>query len=615
MKKRFIHILLLLGFVFNISLSFSQTYVQKIDEYKQTIQSLNKETNKAEIGGYHVKIAFLYWENEKHKLAIDHFLLALDLNNAIGNENAVGIIYKQIAFIYSESGDYTNARIYFSNSLKFNQNKNNKLGIAEDYINLAQVDLELKKYNEAVSFAEQSIALYKEMDNKQGLRKAYALMAELYEKAGNTEKSFEYFNLYSTIDKYLQKEFQKKKEEENKRQITEIQKKTSDEIRKKEEAVVQLDSSLQLVVKENVIKDSTITQLSIQKQLDELKKKEQEEEIKRAAAIRKYLIMTLISIFIAVVVLIRSNRIKKRTNIELEKQYKEILRQQKIIEEKNQHIEKGINYAKRIQKALLPQQVAFKNYFKDSFIYFRPKEIVSGDFYWFSDANLHTVIDLLSEQSFNPDQNLLNNKQADVIVGAIDCTGHGVPGAFMSMIGFTMINEIVGRGINKCDEVLNLLHQGVRNALKQDKTDNRDGMDIALCSVKKKEKVLEFSGARNPLIYIQNNELHEIKGDRFSIGGLQREEVDRKFNLHQIKIDKPSYFFIFSDGYQDQIGGEKGKKFMGKRFRELLLSIYNLPEEEKVRKLDEAIDEWRGKDYPQVDDILIIGFGLNEHDF
>lgn len=593
------------------SLLYSQDNKDKINDYLTQIKNLNKSTNKVEIAGFESKIAYLYWEEDNLDLAIDHFKKALDLNEAIGNQNAYSIILKNLGLICSEAEKFQDAINYYNKSYSISVKNEDKLSQAEDLINISQNYSGLLNYTQSIDYSLKSLEIYNELNDKVGIKKCYGVLSDTYEKSGDGEKSFEYFNLYSALDKHIQKEENKQKDEENKKKIEQIQTETSIAIKQKEEVVEQLDSSLQLATVDNELKQEEINKLNIQKELDRLKKIEQEQQLKRAASIRNYLLLVLLSILVALSFLYRSNVIKKRTNLKLAQQNAEILHQQDIIAEKNTNINLSIQYAKRIQKALLPQKESFREYFEDSFIYFKPRDEVSGDFYWFSDTNLHTVINLNESDDIKAKKLQLNRNSDDLIISAFDCTGHGVPGAFMSMIGYNLMNEIVGRGINKPDNILNILHKGIRKALRQDKTDNRDGMDVSMCVYRKESQTLEFAGARNPLVYIKNNELIEVKGDRYSIGGIQRSGEDRSFTLHKIKVEEPTYFFVFSDGYQDQIGGSEGKKFLQKNFRQLLLDIYHLPNDMKMKILDEKLSSWIGNDYPQVDDILLIGFKIN----
>jgi len=257
----------------------------------------------------------------------------------------------------------------------------------------------------------------------------------------------------------------------------------------------------------------------------------------------------------------------------------------KELDKKNKDVTASINYAKRIQEAMLPQLSKVEKAFEEAFVFFRPRDIVSGDFYWFSEKN---------------------NK---VIISAIDCTGHGVPGAFMSLIGNDSLNEIVNLlNITEANEILSRLHREVTKSLKQSETSNRDGMDMALCVIDYEKQILEFAGAKNPLVWSKNGELIEIQGDRFPVGSVRKmEQLERKFTKHRIPLDKEATYYIFSDGYQDQFGGKEGKKLMKKRFKKLLLDISEQPLTQQKQILENHFTNWING-YRQIDDVLVIGF-------
>ena len=246
---------------------------------------------------------------------------------------------------------------------------------------------------------------------------------------------------------------------------------------------------------------------------------------------------------------------------------------------------------------MLPGQDKLDEFFDDFFILFKPKNVVSGDFYWFDFPRT-------SLGGVRKDKNRM-------AVTAVDCTGHGVPGAFMSMLGFNALQNINGAGVNQTDLMLNELHSRIRyQILKQDKTNNRDGMDMSLCIVDKLKKEIQFSGANNPFVYIQNGELHQIKGDRFPIGGVQR-EAERQFTMHTVKTEVPTYCYLFSDGFQDQFGGENGRKFMIKRMKQMFLDNHDKPFDEQKKIFECAFDRWLnhgGESYKQIDDVLLMGF-------
>jgi len=258
----------------------------------------------------------------------------------------------------------------------------------------------------------------------------------------------------------------------------------------------------------------------------------------------------------------------------------QVVQKSEEIEQKNKDITDSIRYAKRIQNAILPPEDSLKN----SFILFKPKDIVSGDFYWLT-------VD--------------GSKQ---FIAAVDCTGHGVPGAFMSIIGYNSLNKIVKEyGFTNPADILDHLNDEVVNTLQKqaEAGEVKDGMDLSLIVYDMKKNELEFAGAYNPLYLIRNKELIVTKADRFAIGWTSSDS-GQKFTSHKIKLEKGDTTYIFSDGFADQFGGEKGKKFMIRNLKKLLLDIQDLSMEEQKSRLEETFEKWRGNE-EQIDDVIIIG--------
>ncbi len=285
-------------------------------------------------------------------------------------------------------------------------------------------------------------------------------------------------------------------------------------------------------------------------------------------------------------------RIVEERTREIQLQKEEIEAKNEILSEQNDEISQknasitaSINYAKRIQEAMLPLKEIISKGLPENFILFKPRDIVSGDFYWYAEQN------------------------GKIIYTAVDCTGHGVPGALMSMIGSEILTSIVKtNGITKADVILEKMNEYVIKALKQEKEGlSQDGMDMALCVIDKENKTVEFAGAKNPLIYITEGELKQIKASRNGIGGYQSEAKD--YTAELIHYESPTWFYMFSDGFQDQFGGPRNRKFMIKRLKQLLLDIHYKPMEEQHEILDKVIEDWM-KNTPQTDDIILIGFKL-----
>ena len=279
----------------------------------------------------------------------------------------------------------------------------------------------------------------------------------------------------------------------------------------------------------------------------------------------------------------------KRINAELQLQKNEIEQQKNLIEQKNCEITDSINYARKIQDNILLPESKLKQWLPQMFVYFKPKDIVSGDFYWFSK---------------------FENKY---VITAIDCTGHGVPGAFLSMVGNTLLHEIVNiKHVFKPDVILTMLHTGIRLALNQssEDSDSEDGMDMSLCTVDAKLHRFQFAGAKNNLYVVQGDKLKILKANYYSIGGRQlRPDMQIEFTCYDFMYDDNTSIYMFSDGYLDQFGGEDNEKFNTQRFREMILNNRNLPMEEQKAILSDTMDKWKG-DRQQIDDFLVLGVKL-----
>jgi serine phosphatase RsbU (regulator of sigma subunit) len=256
--------------------------------------------------------------------------------------------------------------------------------------------------------------------------------------------------------------------------------------------------------------------------------------------------------------------------------------QKSEIEEKNKSIIDSIRYARNIQRAILLDTEKFKEVLPESFIFLKPRDIVSGDFYYYG------VV------------------EGKIIVAAVDCTGHGVPGAFMCMLANEFLHQIIeGNKVLDPAAILNQLRNKVYVALRQEETHNQDGMDIAICVIDNAQKTLHYAGAKNALYLFQNGELNEVKADRLMIGGAYAFQ-NRYFNTHQFSLTPDTVFYIGSDGIQDQFGGEDNKKMGRAVFRELLAHLSTLSIESQAIELENFIDTWRGS-YHQTDDMLLIG--------
>jgi serine phosphatase RsbU (regulator of sigma subunit) len=373
-------------------------------------------------------------------------------------------------------------------------------------------------------------------------------LSKIYARLGDYKKAFEYHEFFSlTKDSLLN--------EENQRSINEMQAKYETGQKEKE---IQI-KNLQINERDAQIRGQRIT-------------------IFASAG-------GLILLFLLAIVVFRAYKLKQKANLLLKKQKLEIEIQKGIIEEKNRDITDSITYAKHIQDAILPEKEKILQVLPESFILFMPKDIVSGDFYWYMQAG-----------------------NGDILVASADCTGHGVPGAFMSMICSNTLTKIVSEyQLTQPGEVLTRLNKEIKSALKQkgENSSSRDGMDIALLKFSFGNDTcrVDFAGANRPLIYFENGNMREIVPNKSAIGGFTHD--DYQFINHSASLKKDSMLYIFSDGYADQFGGANGKKFMLKNLKELFKTIRNLSIKEQEKILREVFLSWKGG-LEQVDDVLVI---------
>lgn len=269
-------------------------------------------------------------------------------------------------------------------------------------------------------------------------------------------------------------------------------------------------------------------------------------------------------------------------NEEIIAQRDEIIAQKEVIEQHHLQITDSIAYASLIQNAALPDDAVFQEYFPDSFVFYRPKGVVSGDFYWVSE---------------------IGNKR---VLAVADCTGHGVPGALMSMLGISFLNELASKRISESNRLLDQLRLRVKQTLKQGGTAVKDSMDVSLVVFDPENRQLQFSGAYNPLYILRDGKVIVIRGDRQPIGA---HVVEQPFSAHTFELLPGDAVYLFSDGYADQIGGPENRKFLTRNFRQLLAAVSSLPVAEQKSVLENQFNRWCG-DEEQVDDVLVVGLSF-----
>ncbi|OJJ23083.1 hypothetical protein BKI52_01665 [marine bacterium AO1-C] len=292
--------------------------------------------------------------------------------------------------------------------------------------------------------------------------------------------------------------------------------------------------------------------------------------------------------------------------------YAEVENKNEEIASINKDLTDSINYARRIQRAILPEMTEIRTHLPESFVFYEPRDTVSGDFYWFGNTESKPIYE--KKLTFDGEQLIFKEFEGEkIVLAAVDCTGHGVPGALLSMVGNELLNEIViTHHITSPERILDEMNVGIKKALRQEATQIEDGMDMGLVVIDKEAQVLEFAGAKNNLVYFQENELHIVKGDRKSIGGSSTSV--KNYTKHRVCLSNDdgekiiTEFYLFSDGFGDQFGGsgKYGKKFLTKKLHQLLQKHHNEPMPEQFRNVKQAFYSWK-EGHHQTDDVLLLG--------
>ena len=563
-------------------------------------------------------IGFYYLQKGNSEKAFEHFLECTRLYEELLDEEGMGLAFYNMGVLNIRTGNLDNAVECIQKSIVIRQKIGDRQGEGACYFQMAYIHQYFKDWEASIKDAQRSYELRKEVNDAIGMSAALMVLSDAYFKRGDFVKAKEILleslklregtnerlGYYATKQRWMEVNIELGDYEEAEKVAIEGLRMAKEE--NLPLGIIRfLQSYGKLYLKKNDLQEAKIkfeealeyatktAYKSIQYELHESLANICDELGESGTAFRHYkkfheLKEDVISLqsntrlksvqFMTQVELAkREAELEKTKNAELKKAYD-------IIEEKNKDITDSIYYAKRIQNSILPKDSLISALFPNHFVLYKPKDIVSGDFYWVGERN------------------------GKRIIAAADCTGHGVPGAFMSMAGSSLLNEIVNeKNISSSGQILNHLRERLMQTLQQTGADgeSKDGMDIALCVLDGNN--LEFSGANNPLYLIRNKELQEYKSDKQPIGVHVGNE--KPFASHKIELRKGDIFYIFSDGYADQFGGPGGKKFMSKRFKELLLNVSQYPVNQQKTMLDSAIEDWK-QGGNQVDDILVIGINF-----
>ncbi|MDQ3048239.1 MAG: tetratricopeptide repeat protein [Bacteroidota bacterium] len=555
-------------------------YKNALDHYFRSMKLMEKSDNKKLQASLLNNIALIFQEQKKYDDALSYHEKALKIKREIKNLRGIGsslhnigLVYKlkgeldksleynqlalverkkaedlsgvamtlnNIGSVYEDKKEYDRALGYFEDALKIQESLDDKYYLTITLYSLSSNNFYREKYPAALSFAEKALGIAKENGLNALIKHGYELITSIYAKQNKFEKAYEYQLLFIKMkDSILNSE--------NSKQMNELQTQYETEKKQKE---------LELATKNNEI---------------------QTLELNKNKLWMWIMVVAILLVITLSVLLYNRYQIKRKANTMLEHRNSEMALQKKEITD-------SINYAKRIQESILPPQDHWQKLLPESFIFYRPKDIVSGDFYW------------------------VEQREDVICFAAVDCTGHGVPGALMSVVGFNLLTQAVNEmKLSIPSEILKHLDHGVTKTLRQSEEGKgvKDGMDLSLCSLNLKTNELQYAGAFNSLYYFSKGVFHEIKADKFPIGVNIDGKVDEYTN-HTIQLEKGDTVYLYSDGYADQFGGPKGKKFKYNQLKELLKEIHSLSPENQKQVIEERFDSWK-RELEQVDDVVIIG--------
>ena len=583
----------------NIGIAYEEQgdYPKALDYYFKALKINEELKNKRGIANNLGNIGNVYSEQADYPKALDNYFMTLKIAKELGDKNLIATSFANIGNVYCNQADYPKTLDYYFKSLKMDEELGNKNGIAINLGNIGIVYERQKDYAKTLDYYFKALKQAEELGDKNGIARRIGNIGKLYTLTGKFKEAEQYLKRASAIDDSIGVPDLLRQTEESLSQLY-------DTTGRYKEALIHYKKSIEL--KDTIFSQENKKQLVRKEMNFEFDKKEaatkaeneKQQAVASAEKHKQQFVLILVSCVLVLVFLFagfvfRSLRITRKQKNVIELQKNEVSQQKEIVEKQKEKIVDSITYAQRIQQSILMEESEIQNYLPECFIYFQPKDIVSGDFYWCSKTD------------------------DKIIIAAVDCTGHGVPGAFMSMIGNTLLNQIVNeKHITKPSEILLQLNLGVYEALHQKKEEalSDDGMDIALCSIDYKNNELQYAGAQNPLYVLYDNKIEIVKGDIHGIGGggmIARihDPVKKEFTNHIIPIKKGMSIYLFSDGYKDQFGGDNRKKFGVQKFKELLLSIQPLNMQKQKETLASAHEDWKG-DTTQIDDILVMGIKL-----
>lgn len=600
----------------NIGLVYHKqgNYATAIDHYLMAVKLGDELKDKKLLSVHYGNIGIVYMNQEKYEKALDFYNKSLKLKEELGNKGGIAVTLNNIGIVHKDMGHYTEAIDVYNKALAINESIKSKAGIGFNLANLAIVYGMQQEYDKALDYNFKVISIKEELGDQNGICLAQANIGHIYTLLKKYADAETYLLRANALAQKLQSLELLKETHQYLYELYDAQNKPALALEQHKKYIQFKDS----IHNEENIKQQTSAELNYefekkqavehaaQEQKDALAKEEKEKQ--RIIFYATIVVLAIVSVFLFLLfnrfkLTQKQKRVIEEKEKETQKQNEIISNQKNLVEEKHKEITDSINYAERIQRSFLASKEMLDAQFSDYFVFFKPKDVVSGDFYWATTVNSGQAATGSSENTLPT-----AGGQLFCLVTA-DSTGHGVPGAIMSIVNISCLKEAVVKGITDPDEILNETRRLVIENLKNDGSEEggKDGMDCSLLSFDFKNSVLYCAAANNPVWIIREQDCIEVRPDRMPVGKHDKDYAP--FNLHKHNLQKGDVIYTLTDGFADQFGGESGKKFKTKQLQELLLSISHKPMQSQKQELNEVFNKWKGN-LEQVDDVTIIGIRI-----
>ena len=525
----------------NIGLIYSNqnNFEKALENYHSALELRKKDKNLQGLASTYNNIGIIHMHQKKYELALEDYFASLKIDSLLKDPIGISTSLSNIAIVYMDSKEYDKALDFFNKGLKLRIELKDQHGMANSYNNLSTVYEKMGNFQKGIEFAKKGLVIGETIGALDLIKYSYQMLYSCSEKAGNIADAYRYYRAFVNYGDSITNEMNTKKQTETEMQFKFDQQKAIDRIK--------------------------------QEKKDYIDQQEKQRQIYWVIA------LTVLLLFVLAFAIYVNNRRKIERS-----QMEQIEKQKGLVEEKNTEILASITYAKRIQSAILPSDKLVKEYLRNSFIFYQPKDIVAGDFYW------------------------MEPKKDSLIFAVADCTGHGVPGALVSVVCNNALNRSV-REFNLTDpaDILNKTREIILHEFQKSDEIVNDGMDISICNLNFTTNELHWAGANSPLWLKpkQQDEILEFKPSKQPIGQFSNYEP---FVSQKIQLEKGDSIYLFSDGFADQFGGEDGKKMKSKRMKEMILSLQAYSMREQRHYLMQYFDQWKGA-LDQLDDVCVIG--------